>query len=207
MSLSPKKRKTKATLDLRLTERQQAEFFEWAEKHTLEEAVPHLLRKYKVRLSDKGISKWLERRRATDDDRKWMVTLSGIATSSRRGDEVIQALGEISAGRINVANLAIIGKMTQDALLSKHPLAFKLAIVWAEAVKALAADKRADAQKQDSDTSRDKFQFDAGKSALKYQKELGEINRSKCSEREKVERAVVLLFGRKPDGAALGVTA
>lgn len=203
MKLSPKKRKTKATLDLRLTDRQRAEFFEYAEAHTLEESEAHLRRKYRVRISSKGISKWLEKRRSEDEDRKWFSTLSCISTSQKRSEELIGAMGSNGVGEINQANVLLIGKVVHDilldALIKKDTKRAAMVLYWAEAVKAFAADKRADAQKQDSQTSRDKFEFDAAATARKFANELLKINRSKCSEREKTEQAVVLMFGKRPE--------
>jgi hypothetical protein len=208
MRLSPKKRKTKATLDLRLTGGQREEFFRYCESHTLEEAEAHLRRKYKFRLSSKGISKWLEKRRSKDEDRQFIATLSCMSASRKRSEELVNAIGGNGGiSDINQSNLLLIGKVVHDvlldALLKKDTKRAAAVLYWAEAVKALAADKRADAQKQDSETSRDKFQFDAAAAARKYARELMEINRSKASEREKTERAVVLLFGKRPEN--LGV--
>ncbi len=207
MRLSPKKRKTKATLDLRLTDSQREEFYGYCETHTLEEAEAHLLKKHRFRLSSKGISKWLEKRRARDEDRQFLATLSCMSTSRKRSEALVNAIGKNGVSDINQSNLLLIGKVVHDvlldALLKKDTKRAAAVLYWAEAVKALAADKRADAQKQDSETSRDRFQFDAAAAALKYQAELARINRGKGSEREKVEKAVVLLFGKRPENAGV----
>lgn len=199
MKKGSRKTRPDSTLDKRLGPRQRDEFYAWAEKHSLEEAEEYLRKKYRVRLSSKSISIWLSKRRADEESVQFRAALARLNSGTRHAEEVMDALGAIGLGNINTSTVAMVGKEAFDAVVSKDPKRMAMVVTWAEALKALAAMTRADAQKQDSETSRDKFEFDAATAARKYANELLKINRSKCSEREKTEQAVVLMFGKRPE--------
>jgi hypothetical protein len=192
-------RKTRSDAVLnRLTEEQRDRVFTQCEPMALEGAVRWLKAEFYVTISPGRLSKWLAQERT---ERNFMARMEAMRESSRRAGYVAQQVGD--AQEMTESNIALLSQALFDAQCSgdrkeMKAAAFNLSMV----IEAMAKDRKSKADALSAETGRDKFQFDAAKSALKHAAELQTINQSAGSEREKVDRAVERLFGRRPERAA-----
>lgn len=194
--MSDGKTRSDSKLDA-LRSKQQDAVFEHCETVKLVDGVRWLKSEFDIEISINRLSKWLEK---TRNDRQFAELLSDIRSDSERSELVAQALGDV--GRLNESNIKMLSQALFAAQRTGNVKAVKNAVFGLSmVVEALAKDRTANANVISAETARDRFQFDAAKKALANAAELQDIQRSKGSEREKVERAVQRLFGKKPEAA------
>lgn len=194
-------RKTRADSVLDdLSPEQREAVFAYCERVSLEKGIAWLKAEFDIEVSDSTLSKWLGKVR---HEKKFATRLDQIAVANQRAGVVATTIGD--ALQLSQANILMLNQALMDAQIAGDDKAVKKAILpLVMLIEAVAKNKKADADVQDAETARSKFQFDAAKAALAAAADLQEISRSKGSEREKVERAVKRLFGEKPAHVLVG---
>jgi hypothetical protein len=196
------KRRSDSILD-GLTAGEQEIVFEHCEKRKLEDGVRWLKAELDVQLDKSNLGRWLEKVR---NDRVFSDLLAEIRADADRSELVAESLGDV--GRLNESNIKLLSQALFAAQRTGNMAAVKNAVFGLSmVVEALAKDRSATASVITAETSRSRFQFDAAKKALAHAAELQSISKSSGSEREKVERAIVRLFGQKPVGRAASLPA
>jgi len=164
---------------------------------TLEAGAKWIRDEFDVEISGARLGKWLEKRRI---DNEFAELMASIRADSDRAQLLASEIGD--AAEIGEANIAMLGQALFETLRSKDKEKIKLrgkaAMHLAMVLEAFAKDRKSKADVLNAELGREKFQFDAAKAALAASADLQEINRSKGSEREKVERAITRLFGERP---------
>jgi len=151
---------------------------------------------FDVEISAGRLGKWLEKRRI---DEEFAEVLSSVRSDRDRAQLLSREIG--SAAELTEANIAMLGQALFETLRNPKLAGVRKAAAmnFAMVLEANAKDRKSKADVQVAETQYKKFQFDAAKAALSAAAELQDINRSKGSEREKVERAIDRLFGKRPD--------
>jgi len=177
-----------------LAPNEQESVFTECEKKKLADGVRWLKDEFDIEISANRLSKWLEKRR---NDNTFSELLAEIRADADRSDQVAEALGDV--GKLNESNIKMLSQALFSAQRTGNTKAVKNAVFGLSMiVEALAKERASTASVITAETSRNRFQFDAAKLALKHAAELQDIQKSSGSEREKVERAVETLFGKKP---------
>ena len=192
-------RKTRGDSDLnaRLSEAEQEAFFAVIERTTLKEAASWLLVHHEIILSTTAIGKWAEKMRRKGDDFRFQRLLRELRHDNEQATIMAGEIG--SAAQLNDANVLLLSQALFSARRTGDPAELKAAAkLFAMVMESVAKAKAAEAAVIAASTSRDKFQFDAAKSALEHIDTLQSIKASSGDDREKVERAVVAVFGRRP---------
>lgn len=187
-----------AVLDTQLEDKEQEEFFLFAENTTLVNAKQHLKAEYKIDVSINTIGRWLEKVRKGKADNAFYRLIGEIKDDSNRAETFAKEIG--SKQKLVDATVVMLAQMLFRARRSNDPAAMKQsAQLLSTIIGAVSSEKAATASVISAETQRSRFQFDAAKAALANAAELQTIQKSKGSEREKVERAVTTLFGKKPE--------
>lgn len=194
--------KTKAVIERHLkTEERREAFFQFVETHNLVEAQEELRGAYKMAVapSINTISRWAEKRRRANDDLKFIQLIGEIKDDADRAQTFAKEIGD--AQKLTEANVTMLSQALFRASRTKEPKAMKSsATLLSMLLEAVAKQNASRASVISAETARSRFQFDAAKAALAAAGDLQQIQKSKGSEREKVERAVTRLFGAKPKG-------
>lgn len=197
------RRKTRADglIDSRLPRAAQEELFRLSEEenHSLAQLQEWLVSKYELEISRDSISRWLISERQLADQAKFERMLMDLQGASDRAGQIADAVGD--AAQMHEANVALLSQALLAAQQSGDPAQIKFAVGGLSfLLDSVAKSRKADADVLSAKVARDRFQFDAAKQALKHAAELQEINKTTGSEREKVEQALLVLFGEKPEG-------
>ena len=198
--MSKRKTRSDSRIDALEPEQQDAVFAQCNRAGvTLEAGAKWLRDEFDLKISPQRLGKWLEKMRIDQDFRD---VLSDVRADRDRATLLSRELGD--AAELAEANVAMLGQALFETLRNKNMagLRGKAAMALSMVVEAFAKDRKSKADVMTANTAREKFQFDAAKAALSAASELQEINRSKGSEREKVERAITRLFGQKPASIA-----
>ncbi len=219
-SSSPGERKTRAELDqfFAAHPEREVEFFAYVESHTLAQAQEFLATdgRFKLALSTQTISVWAAKKRAEAAELKFQNWLGDLAANSRKARRVIDSAIDIdsevvtetptgapgkSVDHFAAANDAVLNASLLKALQTGATADIKLfAKLTAQVGETRAKQRAATAALLSAETASKRFYFDAAKAALEHAAELQAINESAGSKRNKIERAVVRLFGTKPSG-------
>lgn len=190
-------RKTKAELDLQLSELEQEAFFAFGEKHTLAEAARWLHDHKLITLSEQAISKWLAKRRKEAGDVKFRSYLAGIKEDNERAMLLGAEVG--SAAHLNDANVLMLSQALFEARRTNDPFAMKgAAKLFSMVLESVAKAKAAEASVIAAETSRDKFQFDAAEKIDARLEELVRIKQNTTDDGERMQRIIATVFGQRP---------
>ena len=192
-------RKTRGDSDLNrlLTEPEQEAFFALVERTTLVEGSVWLKRNDKVQRSPTCIGKWAEKQRRKADDFRFQQLLQDMRYDNEQATVMAGEIG--TAAQLNDANVLLLSQALFSARRTGDPGELKAAAkLFSMVMESVAKSKAAEAAVITASTSRDKFQFDAAKSALEHAETLQSIKASSGDDRDKVERAVLAVFGRRP---------
>lgn len=202
-------RKTRgdSVLDTGLTGAEQDAFFAYCEGntelggHTLIEAARWLRANREIDLSENSISKWLARRRKEAKDFQFYSYLAEVRKDAERAEAFGEQVSALQVEGITQANVAMLSQAMFRASREKNEAALGFFTELLSKLMAAVAKHRASTAAQISaETGRDRFQFDAAKRALAQAAALQQITQSGGHEREKIERAVQTIFGRRPAG-------
>jgi hypothetical protein len=165
---------------------------------TYVQAQDYLLKTCGINISSSAICQWAGKRRRAKADADFARLLAEIKADKQQALDLGKEAGE--AHQLNDANVLMFSQALFEAKRSNDPRAMKQAAdLFSTVLEAVAKTRSADARMISAENSRNKFQFDAAKQALLHAAELQKIRRSnKGSEREKIDRAVVTLFGERP---------
>lgn len=189
-------RKTRSDSKLhRLTPEQKDAAFAHCEAVKLEEGVQWLKAEMGIQISVKNLCVWLQRQRL---QRSMAGPLKRIADDRDRATLVGDVVG--MATEITEANIALISQAVFEEF--REPAEKRdekrLAKYMTLALKAREQGLKSRA----IDLAFNRFHFDAARRARECVAELQEINKGDGDEREKIERAMKLLFGERPEGIA-----
>jgi hypothetical protein len=201
--LSKRKTRSDARIDALDPEQQEAVFAHCNRAGVpLEAGAKWLYDEFDVQISPQRLGKWLEKMRLDKDFRD---LLSDVRADRDRASLLSREIGD--AAEMAEANITMLGQALFETMRNKDKVKLrgKAAMALSMVVEAFAKDRKSKADVMTANTQRDKFQFDAAKAALSAAADLQEINRSKGSEREKVDRAIARLFGKKPENALAGM--
>lgn len=177
----------------------QEKVFLFVEGGTLAKAQAWLRDEWELDLSASTISRWATKYRTDKASAEFQLRLIELTAARNSAVEMKRQLGDL--GVINEANLGLLSQAFLNAQISGDTKTIKaLGFLFTATMDSVSKLRRADAAVADSITSQQKFQFDAAKIALKHAAKLQEINKSTATEKEKVERAVIHMFGTKPEG-------
>ena len=172
-------------------------FFVASEKRNLYETQTILKREHQLDLSLNTISRWLGKERKSRADDAFFKLIGEIKDDAERADTFAKEIGD--AQKLTTANVTMLSQALFRARRTNDPKAMRSsAILLSMLIEAVAKQNASKASVISAETSRDRFQFDAAKKALEHASELQDIQKSSGSEREKVERAVDRLFGKRP---------
>ena len=189
--------KSRSEIDKHLSEEERDGLFALVESTTLKEGAAWLRTRYDIDLSPTALGKWAEKRRRKSKDVAFQELLAGLRYDNEQASAVAAEIG--SAAQLNDANVMLLGQALFSARRTGDPAEIKNAAkLFAMVLEANAKAKTAEASVIVAETGRNRFQFDAAKAALAHAEELQRINTSKGSEREKIERAILAVFGRHP---------
>ena len=192
-------RKTRGDSDLNrlLTEPEQEAFFALVERTTLREAGAWLKEHHEIALSPTAIGKWAEKMRRKGDDFRFQQLLRDMRHDNEQATLMAGEIG--TAAQLNDANVLLLSQALFSARRTGDPGEMKNAAkLFSMVMESVAKAKAAEAAVITASTSRDKFQFDAAKSVLEHLDTLQSIKASSGDDREKVDRAVAAVFGRRP---------
>ena len=183
--LPEKLRKTRPDSILGMLNPEQKDEVEtYCEEVSLEKGVQWLAEHMNLSVSTNGLSAWLQRRRT---ERTYAANLEKIRENSNHATLVGNVFG--AAAALTEANIVMLAQAVFEEL-NKEPeerdekrllLYMKLAL-----------------QGRNMALAYERFHFDAAKKATECAKELQAINEEQGDEREKIEKAIVLLFGMRP---------
>jgi hypothetical protein len=176
------------------------DFFFASESRNLYETAAVLKREHKLEVSINTISRWLAKIRTQKADARFYQLISEIRDDRERAEQLGKEIG--NAQKLSAANIMIIQQMLFRARQTGNPKQMMAAAQMLSMVlTAVAKEKASEASVISAETQRSRFQFDAAKAALAAAGQLQEISKSKGSEKEKVDRAIVAVFGTKPKNA------
>jgi hypothetical protein len=176
------------------------EFFIASEGRNLWETQKVLERDFKCNLSLNTISRWLHKVRTERADQQFYLLIGEIKDDAARAETLAKEIG--TERNLTSANVTMIEQMLFRARRSgdgKQMMA--AAKMLSLVIGAVSDEKAASARVITAETQRERFHFDAAKVALAAASDLQQIQQSKGSEREKIEKAVERLFGKKPKGS------
>ena len=152
---------------------------------------------YKLDVSINTISRWLRKVRTEKADDKFRELLVEIKDDATKAGQLAREVGD--AHQLAEANVTMLSQALFRARRSDDPKALRSsAVLLSMVMEAVAKQNASRASVISAETSRDRFQFDAAKAALAAAADLQDIQKSKGSEKEKVDRAINRLFGTKP---------
>jgi hypothetical protein len=160
---------------------------------TLEDGIEWIKETYSVEIKKSALSDWLRKRRIEHSQSARFDKIREDKACATMMGKVFGTALELASGNVKMIQQAIfeelqkpIGERAEKRLGLYMDLAIKAR---AQEIKqqALALDK-------------DRFQFNAARSALKAAAQLQQINQTGGDERSKIEQASLLLFGEDPEG-------
>jgi hypothetical protein len=178
-----------------LTPEQLEAVFRFTESHTLEVSAKWLEAEFGVDMSPQQLGKWAEDERT---QRAFEARLLKIAQASKQAGALKKRLGSLE--EVTDANLSLLAQAFMAAQLTGSQADVKkLAFQFSMLLDAVAKSRRAGAAVRDSETARQKFEFDAAKAVLKHMAELKAITSdSDLSEEERTRRIRERVFGVQP---------
>jgi hypothetical protein len=194
---SPRNCRTEKQLDL-LTPQQQEQVFAHCEPIRLRDGVAWLKTEFEITLAETRLRIWLRKERV----RKNIEARLDKICEARDGAKLIAGAVR-SASEITDANLVLLAQAAFEEFL-KDPEkrdAKLLAEYMAFALRARDLELRGSANQ----LAREKHYFDLAKKSLEFVDQLRAINDSPDDERTKVDKAMVLLFGERPDVTDFGM--
>ncbi len=190
-----------SVLDTQIAPAQRDEVYAYIERHTLNEAQAWLIEHFNIELSTTAIGRWAEKRRRAKADFAFANLLRDIKADQEQAVELSNEVGQ--ATEMADANVVMLSQALFEAKRSGNPAALKNAAkLFSMVLESVAKSKTAQANLIAAETGRDKFQYDAAKSALANAAELQRINQGSGDEDAKVERAIISLFGRNPNSSS-----
>lgn len=186
-------------LDTRLTGEEQEEFFAFVETHKLTEAVQTLWGTYEIKLSEQAISNWAARVRKERANLQFHQLLAEIDDDAQRAEEFGERIGALRIAGITQANVAMLSQALFRAQRDKQPASVEFFTnLLATLLGSVAKHQTGQASVIAAEVSRDRFQFDAAKKIDAHLDSLVAIKRDVNNERERYERIIETVFGRRP---------
>jgi hypothetical protein len=140
----------------------------------------------RIELSTQALGNWL---RMKGNEKAYVATLERIRDNSHRATLVTNVFG--AAASLTDASNVMIAQVVFEELNKKPEERDE---------KRLAQFMKLALQGRSVSLARERFQFDAAKRAREHAAELQEINEGEGDETEKLEKAMILLFGEEPIG-------
>jgi hypothetical protein len=194
-------RKSKSALD-KLPEPEQQKVFAFIERTTLDKATAWICKHYQEwlpggKLSAVSVAKWAGKMRKKMQEALVVERLLKLQDANELADRLAADVGKIA--KLNDANVMLLSQALLDAQLVGDKTAMKaLTAQFMLVLGTVNQAREVDVKKTAADTLKAKFYFDAAKQALKHAAALKAINESEGTDREKIDRAVEKLFGKRP---------
>jgi hypothetical protein len=174
-----------------LTQAQKDAAFAWCETASIRQGVLWIKEQFNLRVSRAALGRWLREQRIANSMAPEIARL-------RENQDRAAVIGEVAgtATTITVANSVLFSQAVFEEFSKPEPQRNqKLMVHYMEL--ALAAREQ-ELKGNAIALAFSRFHFDAAKTALKQAAALQSINRSRADDRAKIDRAVVLLFGKPP---------
>lgn len=208
-------RKTRgdSVIDTALSGAEQEAFFAYLEgtaeagTHTLAEGQAWLLDRKQIELSRQAISTWAAARRKEAADLKFRALLADIGEDARRAQEFGETVGALQIAGITQSNVAMLSQALFRAQRDRDVTSIEFFTnLLATLLSSVAKQQAGVASVISAETARDRFQFDAARRALEHAADLQQINEDAGHQRDKIERAIVRLFGQRAGNLPMSPT-
>jgi len=188
---SPHKRPPGKQLD-QLSTQQQEQVFTHCDAIELCDGVAWLKTEFDITLTEAGLQMWLREERLRPGMQPRLDKIGEARDGARLISKVLGCAGEITE-----ANVVMLAQAAFEEFLKKPEERDSklLAEYMVLALRARDLDLKGSANR----LAREKHYYDLARKSLAYVEKLKSINDSAGDERAKVNRAIVLLFGERPD--------
>jgi hypothetical protein len=176
----------------RLTAEQQEHVYAHCKELRLRDGVAWLKEQFAISLAESSLRLWLRKERVRRDIAARLDKISDARDGARL---ISAAIG--SAKEITEANLVLLAQAAFEEFLKEPEQrnAKLLGEYMAFALRARDLELRGSA----NELAREKHYYDLAKKSLEYVEQLKGINDSDDDERAKIDKAMVLLFGERPE--------
>lgn len=177
----------------RLKSEQQDEVIALCESSTLDDGVKWLKAQLNIEISKCALSRWLKKQKM---DAAASIRLQEIRASRQFATRMGKAVG--SATEITETNSVLIAQAVFEELMKKDKERDETRLTKYMSVALKARDQ--EMRDKALSLAESRFRFDASKAALREAARLHEVNQGPEDEQEKIDKAMLLLFGPKPIG-------
>jgi len=185
-------RKTRSDCKLLvLSEEQQTAVFEHCDALSFEEGAKWIAAKFGITVRPQTLGEWLRKERIHRPIREW---LQSIEDDRDRATLIANVVG--AAAAITEANIVLIAQAIFEQL--RKPPEERDEKLLAKYMSLALKARGQNLQSRSIDLNSDKFQFDVAKRAKECAAQLQQIDSEEGDEREKIEKAIVVLFGEAP---------